>query len=317
MLRPPVQWVRRHIPRLAPLLDRHSQEPVVARLARTICSPRQLREVAYATLLRDEDTVELRFRRGELVWTVDAGDAVGRGLFVDGRYEVEAAEALITWVEQHARPRVLVDVGANVGSTTIPFAMAGFDVIAVEPVPSTFAMLDANVRQNGLGNRVVCMQQAVTSSGAGTAEMWISGASGLNELFVEGRRPVFTRTGRAPVELVSVRGNGLTEIVAEAGRTPADVGLVWCDAQGSESNVIETGAPLWRSGVPLVVEIDVDILDGHGGVPRFLRLAREHFTWFVPAHELATADDTRPIGELEDFVRSIGAHRSANALLIP
>ncbi|WEK51362.1 MAG: FkbM family methyltransferase [Candidatus Kaistia colombiensis] len=54
------------------------------------------------------------------------------------------------------RPGALfVDVGANIGSYTILAAATGADVVAIEPIPSTFENLAANVALNGFGARVV------------------------------------------------------------------------------------------------------------------------------------------------------------------
>jgi FkbM family methyltransferase len=287
---------------------------MAARLVRTLLSPRRQREVAYE-ILRHDEGVELQIRRGDVTWTVDAGDAVGRGLFLDGHYELEAIEALIEWSDRVARPRVVVDIGANVGSTTVPFARAGFHVLAVEPVPHTFAMLEANVRDNGLDEQVRCFQAAITST-TGPVPMWTSGASGLNELFVEGERPVFTRTGRTPVDLISVAGNGLTDLVLGAGVAPNAIGMVWCDAQGSETMVIETGAELWAAGVPIYLEIDVGNLEGHGGAARFVEAAGDHFTAFLPAEAvLERRWDVLPIHGFEDYVGALTG-RTANALLL-
>jgi FkbM family methyltransferase len=189
-------------------------------------------------------------------------------------------------------------------------------VLAVEPVPHTFAMLEANVRDNGLTERVRCVRTAVTST-TGTVPMWTSGASGLNELFVAGEQPVFTRTGRAPVDLISVAGNGLSDIVVGAGLAPDAVGMVWCDAQGSETMVIETGAALWDAGVPIYLEVDVGNLRGHGGTARFLDAATSHFTGYVPSDAVLDRRwDPLPITELERYVDALAPRRTANALLL-
>jgi FkbM family methyltransferase len=51
---------------------------------------------------------------------------------------------------------LFVDVGANVGSYTVLAGGAvGAEVIAVEPLPATFARLESNIRLNGIGARVV------------------------------------------------------------------------------------------------------------------------------------------------------------------
>lgn len=46
----------------------------------------------------------------------------------------------------------VLDVGANVGCTAILFGQIADEVVAFEPLPSTFAFLEANVRRSGLRN---------------------------------------------------------------------------------------------------------------------------------------------------------------------
>ena len=56
----------------------------------------------------------------------------------------------------------LFDIGANVGSYTVLAAGgAGARVVAVEPIPSTFRALRANVRLNDLDDRVTCSTSAL------------------------------------------------------------------------------------------------------------------------------------------------------------
>jgi FkbM family methyltransferase len=52
------------------------------------------------------------------------------------------------------RGDVFVDIGANVGSYTVLAAKLGARVVAVEPIPETFARLVANLRLNGLESSV-------------------------------------------------------------------------------------------------------------------------------------------------------------------
>jgi len=52
------------------------------------------------------------------------------------------------------RGDLFVDIGANIGSYSLLAAAAGSQVIAFEPIPSTFEALVRNIRFNGLENRI-------------------------------------------------------------------------------------------------------------------------------------------------------------------
>jgi hypothetical protein len=127
--------------------------------------------------------------------------------------------------------------------------------------------------------------------------------------------PTFTRTGRVPHERVSVACAPLDALLDDLGVGASDVGLVWCDAQGSETTVLETGEQLWDAGVAIYLEIDPTSLALHGGVGRFLDVAHRHFTSF--STRLDAREVPQTIKELDFFVKAISRHLTTEALLIP
>ena len=64
------------------------------------------------------------------------------------------------------KDRHIIDLGANVGIFTLYAARCAqhSKILAVEPFPSTFRRLVANVRDHGLESRVTCLNAAVTST---------------------------------------------------------------------------------------------------------------------------------------------------------
>ncbi len=79
----------------------------------------------------------------------------------------------MAFVAHALRPGDLfLDVGANAGSyTVLAGAVAGAEVIAVEPVPETAARLRANIVLNGIGERVRVVEAAL---GAEPGEVFVS-----------------------------------------------------------------------------------------------------------------------------------------------
>ncbi|MEL6106998.1 MAG: FkbM family methyltransferase [Planctomycetota bacterium] len=66
--------------------------------------------------------------------------------------------------EHHSSPGLFVDVGAFVGNHAIFFAKhcrAGH-VIAFEPFPQTYSLLEYNVRMNALSGSITCLNKAVS-----------------------------------------------------------------------------------------------------------------------------------------------------------
>jgi FkbM family methyltransferase len=65
-----------------------------------------------------------------------------------------------------SRPRVVLDLGANIEAFSIYAAKLkqAEKIIALEPVPSTFAKLQQNIDANGLNSVVTCVKQGIGGS---------------------------------------------------------------------------------------------------------------------------------------------------------
>lgn len=268
--------------------------------------------------------VRLIVELGGFVWTTDVADEIGIHLCSTGRYEGEELDALLAWLERR-RPAsafpTIVDVGANIGTTTLPLAQAGYDIVAIEPVPDTYAMLMTNVANNGFANRVRCVQAAISMAGD-SVDMWLTDASGQSEVATGADSdPGFTTWGSEKRRLISVPAARLTPILTGYDVELGEVALVWTDAQGSEADVIETGVELWDRGVPMYLEVwPHGLTMRQGGIDRFISLAGRSFAFFVPRDELLAAREHavgRPIDRFGDFVASIDSRSYSDALLLP
>ena len=83
-------------------------------------------------------------------------------------YECAYLEALAALLDQGD---CVLDVGANIGNHTVYFAgVVGCRVHAFEPIPSTFAVLEENIRRNGLDGHVQAHMLAL-GDGDGHAEV--------------------------------------------------------------------------------------------------------------------------------------------------
>jgi FkbM family methyltransferase len=140
---------------------------------------------------------------------------------------------------------VFVDVGANIGTTTLP-ALGYFErAIALEPVPANAALLRANVALNGLDGRVTGCEAACSSSRGEVTLRLSPTKSGGHEV-----RPV--RPGEQTLLVPAVT---LDDVVADEGLRPTDAGLVWMDVGGHEVDVLRGATTLLDARVPIVAEI--------------------------------------------------------------
>jgi FkbM family methyltransferase len=253
-------------------------------------------ELAMALLSREDLVYE--FDGGGFHWVARAGDDIAGQLLLHGEYTATEVRELTAWLREH-RPRPgawVVEVGANIGTTTVPLADEGWCVLAVEPVPVTFSLLQRNVAANGFVDRVRTRQAAVAVE-AGTATMIVSHSLGRSHVAGHGHTP--------PSAFAEVKVPAVPLVDLLQDLTPADVAWVWCDTDGSERNVIESGAALWEDGVPLYAEMSKE----YGTEP----LAETFFTSFIPGETEGGSE--RPIRELRGYLAGLPAIE--NCLLLP
>ncbi len=200
-------------------------------------------------------------------------------------------------------PDVVVDVGANIGTSTIPFAQqTGCRVVAIEPVPEIFAVLCRDVADNGLAARVTCVQAAISIAGGDRVRMILPAANSRGaEVARQDRAPSFA--GLHPVRgTVEVPAMGLDELVDAQGISPERVAFVWSNTQGCEAEVIESGRSLWAAGVPLFAEFDPKVWGGSNGAATLLAAAAARFgaALFSPPQP-KTESSRKPTGPSAGF----------------
>ena len=243
------------------------------------------------------------------------GDDVGQYLFATGGYEEAEVTDFLRWAERE-RPATTfphaVEVGANVGSTSILIGEAGYELIAVEPVKRTFDLLSRNVHDNHLDGRIRCVRAAVVDR-EGFVHMVQSKGLGLSELATDGGGYGFDRWGFGQSGTEQVAGRRIEALLADHGIDPGDVAFVWSDVQGAEQGVIDSGHGLWAAGVPLWLEVWPYAIARHGGLPAFLDSVESHFRRFATPGELG--DGGRPIRQFREFVARLGEISDTDVLL--
>lgn len=184
----------------------------------------------------------------------------------------------VNWIRSHAPDCVqYIDVGANVGTMTIPIAKLcpSLNVVSLEPVPSNFAMLSYNVSLNKLSN-VNLVQAAVTTT-SGTVQFNLNvfqdGGEGINhtghgtcDFFISDDQLAKDYPGFSPtMEVNAVR---LDELVD--GRPS----IVKIDTEGHDAEVLLSGIVSLRKKAirHLIVEISDETAE------RVYSIVKEYFS---------------------------------------
>jgi FkbM family methyltransferase len=190
----------------------------------------------------------------ELIFFVATNDRLGRGLFVRRwRQDIGHLRRAVRLLKEHGLHRpgsTFVDVGANVGTTTVPAVRwHGFGgAVVLEPASCNFRTLRLNLVANDLETRVTALQVAAVDR-EGEVELALSarssGTHGLAPLRGHDRTAE-TRTVPA-VTLDGLAARGVID--------PDAAGLLWIDTAGAEALVLAGASALLERGVPIVTAV--------------------------------------------------------------
>jgi FkbM family methyltransferase len=206
-------------------------------------------------------SVQTTLFRDNLNFKLDLDCAHERMAYLMGQYEEET----VLFLDELWKGGTLLDVGANIGLISIPFAARAKQregslkafVYAVEALPSNFRALTANIELNKLLEAVVPINIGL---GAEEADVFIQ---------IEGDDQ--RRTGTANI-LPSARDfvkiplklKAIDKMIEE-GLLPGDISLIKIDTDGYDFEVLKGAVRLLNNERPLVLaELSEYCLNWHG-----------------------------------------------------
>jgi FkbM family methyltransferase len=215
-----------------------------------------LRSVVYQAVGRASPSVAVQV--GDTWYFVPTNDVLGKLTYLAGGFEQEVMAAAVELVEERlGRPtlagRTFVDVGANIGTSTIPAitVLGASHAIAVEPARTNLRLLRANVAANGLNHRVTIVERALSDrTGTLRLETGPDNSGDYRIRLTDDPGAV----GEAGWVTETVATSTFDELLDEQGARLDDVGLVWMDTQGHEAHVLAGAETLLESSVPVIAE---------------------------------------------------------------
>ena len=177
---------------------------------------------------------------------VHTNDPVGESIFLYGEYDFQKLElALQLLGRKHIE--TLVDVGANVGSICIPAVARGFAgrSVAIEPEPTNFSLLIANIELNSLQSKIQIHQCAVGPVDNQNIRLELS-----SDNFGDHR---ITPTAGTPREREATTVISMTLDTLVPNLNPSK-DLIFMDVQGFEKFVLDGATSASQSRVPIVME---------------------------------------------------------------
>ncbi len=202
------------------------------------------RHVQYEMARRTTPLLAASFGRGQLL--VDSqDDEIGRTVFVSGGYErwhMQAAVDHLRAVGLDPTGKQFVDVGANIGTSTVDaLVQFGFSrAVCFEPATDNARLLRVNLAWNDLDGR---------------ADVYTVAVSDRDGYGVLQRSATNSGDHRFSADLVGADECRRLDSFVDAGAIdPSLVGLVWIDAQGHEPNVLRGAKAILDARVPVVLE---------------------------------------------------------------
>ena len=279
-------------------------------------SPASRRELLWRALALEE-VEQVSFRSAGRHWTAPLSAGVTLGLFRDGHFQGPQVDAAAAWILRQGLLRpgrdVVVDAGANIGTTCIPMALTlPCRILAIEPSSSNLHFLRLNVESNGLSGRFTIATRAIMRQSGRVRMVVVSEDHGGNLIDRFG-----TSTGQGFEEVLA---QPFDEIAREHGIQPFEIAFVWSDTQGCEGDLMESGSVLWAGGTPLYAEVEPASLERQGELVNFSAIAARHFDRFIDSRELTldiAGARVQSIAELEPLIESLKPEGAADLLFLP
>jgi FkbM family methyltransferase len=201
---------------------------------------------------------------------------------------------------------VMLDIGANVGTTCIPRVVLGdfSTAYAAEPDEANYRCLVGNIVDNGLTSCVIADRAAIADTD-GTARLRRSGRMGAHRLVAPG-------SDDAAAEVRCFR---VDTWITRLGVAPADVAFVKVDVEGWDVHVLEGASGLLdRRQAVWQIEVSPRLMALAGSTPgELIAIATSRFTHVQVLESFAPP---APSSSLPDLLASMpDEHAKVNLLL--
>jgi FkbM family methyltransferase len=243
-----------------------------------------------------------RVRIAGLTWSVPHDDRKP-GSLSDRLLRGELPLADILYTRQFARGGVMIDIGANIGTTAIPRLLLGHvdRVYGVEPDPANYACLRRTIADNGL-EQYMSVDRVALGAVDGEADLLVESRLGRHRLLAAGTTA--TSTIRVPTLRLDTWSQRL-------GPDLDRVRYVKCDTQGWEAHVFAGAtALLAHRSILWEIEICPGLLTAAGSTLEDLcATVAQHFQWFVDLRADDETLDRQPTANLAAAVKRTVAGR--------
>jgi FkbM family methyltransferase len=273
--------LRRYLPRrmrhyLRQNLDRGSQRAVAE------AGKFWLRHRGRFQCLADLTPIAANSVHGQPTYLFSTHDVfIGAAVYTAGHYEEDHLRWILDFLGQPQRDRVVVEVGANIGTTTVPLLTryGAATVEAFEPDPLNYDLLRCNLILNQVEGRALVRPYAISDAHHDVELELCSFNLGDHRVRVSGLQPPRQHLfGEDQRTSITVPARRLDEAVSSP---PEAIGLVWVDAQGHEAHILEGAGNLLDGHIPWTIEYWPYALRRQGRLEELHRIIAKCFAQIV------------------------------------
>ena len=229
------------------------------------------------------------------VLIVHTNELISEKIFIDGSFEFLAFERTIAIIKKFNKLNTLVDIGANIGTTSIPALTRGFfkNAIVIEPEIKNFRILMSNIYLNNLEKRITAHNLALTDKENSLLylEIFKEGNNGKHKILKEN----LTNKKFDSENIQKAKGNTLDKIAPNITREDS---LIWMDAEGYEGIILKGANSTIVKKIPLVVEFDPVMMSEYHSFNHFKLLFPHYSVFYDLSHKT-----TSPIKLCEETLK--------------
>jgi FkbM family methyltransferase len=312
-----IAYARKCSARLPPRWDRRTRDFAKVLLNYRGARRALPRQLLYPLLRRSSRVLVVPFGRAQLLIPTDDHE-IARVVFATGGYErLYMARAVAEMAELGfpAASRTFVDIGANIGTSTIDALVEfGFArAVCFEPEARNFRLLAANVALNGLEDRVKAYPAALSDRpGFSLLETSATNWGDNRIVTADGARQ------DGDDNFVEIECRRFDDLVDDGSIVLDEVGLIWLDAQGHEPLVLAGAGKALAAGIPVVMEYSPAALRDNGTLDALEAIIREHYTVVIDLHMLSAGLRDEALLKAADIdrLREMGDRDHTDLLLV-
>ena len=185
------------------------------------------------------------YEKNDLSFLLHRNETISNSIFLDGEFEFSKLKKSLKFIKK--KKRTLFDVGANIGSITIPSLKQRLfkNVIAFEPNPESLKLLKVNILINNLENKVKLYDLALTNKKTKkTLKSDLKLNRGDNRLINE------NKIGK---NFFEVKTDLLDNFTLKYNK---DNSLIKIDVQGEESIILFSSQKTLSKKIPIIIEFE-------------------------------------------------------------